>query len=67
MLNPKEKQIILDWLKEHENQNDYVGLTNNLSSVTLDGGFNLEKLVTQLHNLYFPQKQIHRLDIHLRK
>jgi hypothetical protein len=44
------KNIMLEWLKKEENDHNYTCFfDNNLSSVTLDGSFDLQDLIDRIY------------------
>jgi hypothetical protein len=53
MNKDKLKNIMLEWLKKEENDrfNYICFFDNNLSSVTLDGAFNLQDLIDRIHTI----------------
>lgn len=46
------KNVTLEWLRKEENDHNYISISNeDLTSVTLDGSFNLQDLIDKIHSI----------------
>lgn len=61
-MNLKTKVILAQWLLEHVNKHNYVGLRTSNLEITLDGAFNLESLVEAVYTEGYKRANIDRED-----